>query len=115
VLSECTKLANLGIKEIHFLGQNVNAYCGKAENNTHADLADLLSATADIIGIDKLRFTTSHPAAFSDRLLEVFAKESKVVNHLHLPVQSGSNRILKAMRRNYSIEEYKEKFINYAK
>lgn len=108
ILEECRILARQGVKEIHFLGQNVNDFqCTK--KNTSNDLASLLYAASDISEIKRLRFTTSHPAAFSDRLIEVFAKEPKLVNHLHLPIQSGSNRILELMRRGYTKEEYKNK------
>jgi len=104
VLTECEILASQGVKEIHFLGQNVNAY--KADDK---NLADLIRETAKIPGILRLRFTTSHPADFSERLIEVFADTPTLANHLHLPVQHGSNRILEAMRRNYTVLEYKEK------
>jgi len=104
VINECTKLSSQGVKEIHFLGQNVNAYRYKTK-----DLTDLLSKVAEDKNIARLRFTTSHPTSFSKRLMTAFANEPKIVNHLHLPVQSGSNRILKVMRRNYTTEQYKEK------
>ncbi|OGT07392.1 MAG: tRNA (N6-isopentenyl adenosine(37)-C2)-methylthiotransferase MiaB [Gammaproteobacteria bacterium GWE2_37_16] len=109
IIRECQQLAEQGVKEIHLLGQNVNAYCDKDSTEKTQDLADLLIAAARIENIARLRFTTSHPAVFSEHLLEVFATEPKVVNHLHLPVQSGCNRILNLMRRGYTVEEYKEK------
>ena len=104
VIHECTELALQGVTEINLLGQNVNAYCDKGK-----DLADILYALAKNKDILRIRFMTSHPKFFSERLLEAFRLEPKIVNHLHLPVQSGSNTILKAMRRGYTVEANKDK------
>lgn len=109
VLQEISELAQQGVKEINLLGQNVNAYSGIAANNHPSTLAELLLKIAEIPNIQRIRFTTSHPAAFTDDLIQAYAAEPKIVNHLHLPVQSGSNRILKLMRRGYTAEEYIEK------
>ena len=105
VLTEIKNLTNKGAKEIHLLGQNVNAYC---DPNTQATLANLIHATAKIEQVKRIRFTTSHPAEFGDDLIALFATESKLAKHLHLPIQSGSNRILKLMRRGYTREDYQE-------
>lgn len=112
VITEVKSLAALGAKEINLLGQNVNNYRGimRSEKSAKtADLATLLYACAEIDGIIRLRFTTSHPAHFGAELIEAFANIPNLANHLHLPVQSGSNRILEAMRRGYTREEYIEK------
>jgi tRNA-2-methylthio-N6-dimethylallyladenosine synthase len=109
VLDECKKLIEQGVKEIHLLGQNVNAYAGTLESGGQADLSDLIAAIAAIKEVLRIRFTTSHPAVFSERLLQSFASQPKLVNHLHLPVQSGSDHILQAMRRGYTHAEYEEK------
>lgn len=108
VIQECSYLANNGVKEITFLGQNVNDYQGVRKDKKTTSLATLIYEVAKIDNIKRIRFTTSHPASFGDELIEAY-HESKLVNHLHLPVQSGSNKILKAMRRNYTVEEFKEK------
>ena len=108
ILNEAKNLSEQGVKEIHLLGQNVNHYCGKKENGGSADLVDLLYALHDLPQIERIRFTTSHPGYFFDRLLEAYRDLPKLVNHLHLPVQSGSNRILKLMRRTYTREQYGE-------
>jgi len=108
VLTEIAGLAEQGVKEINLLGQNVNAYRGKMGDTTElADLALLLEYCAEIPGIERLRFTTSHPNEFSPRLIEAFGKVPKLVNHLHLPVQHGSDRILMAMKRGYTALEFK--------
>jgi tRNA-2-methylthio-N6-dimethylallyladenosine synthase len=109
VLVEIMQLAQQGVREIHLLGQNVNDYRGKMENGEFADLALLIHYIAALDDVMRIRFTTSHPMAFNQHLIDVFAQESKLVNHLHLPVQSGSDRILAAMKRNYTALEYKSK------
>jgi tRNA-2-methylthio-N6-dimethylallyladenosine synthase len=108
VLAEIRVLAKQGVREINLLGQNVNAYRGEMADGEIADFALLLHAVAAIEGIDRLRFTTSHPMEFTDELIEAFAEIPQLVNHLHLPVQSGSNAILKAMKRGHVIDDYKE-------
>lgn len=109
VIAEVVALAEQGVREIHLLGQNVNAYRVRLDDGGKADLASLLRSVAAVKGIDRIRFTTSHPAEFSDRLIEAFATIPQLVSHLHLPVQSGSNRILALMRRRHTREEYIEK------
>jgi tRNA-2-methylthio-N6-dimethylallyladenosine synthase len=102
------ELALKGVKEITLLGQNVNAYLGKMGHTSElADFALLLDYVAEIPGIERIRYTTSHPKEFSQRLIDAYGKISKLVNHVHLPVQSGSDRILMAMKRGYSALEYK--------
>ncbi|MGN6830296.1 tRNA (N6-isopentenyl adenosine(37)-C2)-methylthiotransferase MiaB [Paucibacter sp. M5-1] len=108
VLTEIAGLADQGVMEINLLGQNVNAYRGKmGDTAEYADLALLLEYAAEIPGIQRLRFTTSHPNEFSQRLVEAYAKVPQLVNHLHLPVQHGSDRILMAMKRGYTALEFK--------
>ena len=108
VLTEITGLADQGVLEINLLGQNVNAYRGKmGDSGEYADLALLLEYAAEIPGIQRLRFTTSHPNEFSQRLIEAYGKIPQLVNHLHLPVQHGSDRILMAMKRGYTALEFK--------
>lgn len=109
VIHEIFTLTEQNVKEITLLGQNVNDYRGPRHDGSIADLATLIHYIAAIDGIERIRFTTSHPAAFSDNLIAAFAEESKLANHLHLPVQSGSDRILAAMKRNYTVLEYKAK------
>ena len=110
VLREITRLAGKGIREINLLGQNVNAYRGSLKDGDQvADLAYLISLMADIKGIDRIRYTTSHPVEFSDSLIEVYSEVPALVNHLHLPVQSGSDRILAKMKRGYTVLEYKSR------
>jgi len=109
VLAEVAQLAAQGVKEITLLGQNVNAYRGEMHEGEGADLALLLDYVAEMPGIERIRFTTSHPLEFSDRLIEAYARIPKLVSHLHLPVQSGSDRILAAMKRGYTALEYKAK------
>ena len=110
VLREMTRLAEKGVREINLLGQNVNAYRGSLQDGDQvADLAYLISLMADINGIDRIRYTTSHPVEFSDSLIEVYAEVPALVNHLHLPVQSGSDRILAKMKRGYTVLEYKSR------
>lgn len=108
VLAEIRILAKQGVREINLLGQNVNAYRGEMEDGEIADFSLLLHAVAAIEGIDRLRFTTSHPMEFTDELIEAFAEIPQLVNHLHLPVQSGSNSILQKMKRGHVIDDYKE-------
>ncbi len=108
VLVEVAGLADQGVKEITLLGQNVNAYLGKmGDTNEIADFALLLEYVSDIPGIERIRFTTSHPNEFTPRLIEAYAKLPKLVSHLHLPVQHGSDKILMAMKRGYTAMEYK--------
>lgn len=109
VITEIAQLVAQGVREVNLLGQNVNDYRGLRHDGSIADLALLIHYVAAIDGIERIRFTTSHPAAFSQNLIDVFAEEPKLVNHLHLPVQSGSDRILAAMKRNYTVLEYKSK------
>ena len=108
VLVEVAGLADQGVKEVTLLGQNVNAYRGRMGGSTDiADFALLLEYVHDIPGIERIRYTTSHPNEFTQRLVEVYGKLPKLVNHLHLPVQHGSDRILMAMKRGYTAIEYK--------
>ena len=109
VLAECYQLAKQGVREINLLGQNVNDYRGPLHSGDIADLALLIHYIAAIEGIDRIRFTTSHPLAFSDNLINAFAEVPELANHLHLPVQSGSDRILAAMKRGYTALEFKSK------
>ena len=109
VLAEVASLAEQGVKEVNLLGQNVNDYRGPLHEGGIADLALLISYVAEIDGIERIRFTTSHPLAFSDSLIQAYADIPKLANHLHLPVQSGSDHILAAMKRNYTALEYKSK------
>lgn len=109
VLNECQELADQGVREVNLLGQNVNAYRGDLIDGDVADLAELIRRVAAIDGIDRVRFTTSHPVEFSDSLIDVYAEVPELVNHLHLPVQSGSDRILMAMKRGHTALEYKSK------
>lgn len=109
VLAECYQLATQGVREINLLGQNVNDYRGPMHTGEIADLALLIQYVAAIQGIDRIRFTTSHPLAFSDNLINAFAEVPELANHLHLPIQSGSDRILTLMKRGYTALEYKSK------
>ncbi|MDX1453090.1 MAG: tRNA (N6-isopentenyl adenosine(37)-C2)-methylthiotransferase MiaB [Oleiphilaceae bacterium] len=109
VLKEIAHLAHEGVREVNLLGQNVNAYQGEDENGDLVDLAELITLVAAIDGIDRIRFTTSHPVEFSDSLIDVYAEVPELVSHLHLPVQSGSDRILAAMKRGHMALEYKSK------
>ncbi|RDI40190.1 tRNA (N6-isopentenyl adenosine(37)-C2)-methylthiotransferase MiaB [Aquicella lusitana] len=109
VLAEIVSLTEQGVKEVNLLGQNVNDYRGPTHEGGIADLAELIEYVAAIEGIERIRFTTSHPVAFSNRLIQAFADVPQLVNHLHLPVQSGSDRILAAMKRGYTALEYKAK------
>jgi tRNA-2-methylthio-N6-dimethylallyladenosine synthase len=108
VLTEIAGLADQGVKEVTLLGQNVNAYRGKMGDTAEiADFALLIEYVAEIPGIARIRYTTSHPNEFTQRLIEVYGKVPQLVSHLHLPVQHGSDRILMAMKRNYTAMEYK--------
>ncbi len=108
VLVEVAGLADQGVKEVTLLGQNVNAYQGKMGDTSEiADFALLLEYVAEIPGIERIRFTTSHPNEFTPRLIEAYAKIPQLVSHLHLPVQHGSDKILMAMKRGYTAMEYK--------
>ncbi|MBU6494157.1 MAG: tRNA (N6-isopentenyl adenosine(37)-C2)-methylthiotransferase MiaB [Burkholderiales bacterium] len=107
VLTEVAGLADQGVREVTLLGQNVNAYRGAMGQREIADFALLIEYVAEIPGIERIRYTTSHPKEFSSRLIETYAKVPKLVNHLHLPVQHGADRILSAMKRGYTVLEYK--------
>ena len=108
VLVEVAGLADQGVKEVTLLGQNVNAYRGKMGSTAEiADFALLIEYVADIPGVERIRYTTSHPNEFTQRLIDVYDKVPKLVSHLHLPVQHGSDRILMAMKRGYTAMEYK--------
>ncbi len=107
VLTEVAELALQGVKEITLLGQNVNAYRALTEDKETADFALLLDYVAEIPGIERIRYTTSHPKEFTQRLIDTYATNPRLVNQVHLPVQSGSDRILAAMKRGYTVLEYK--------
>ncbi|MFE8072135.1 tRNA (N6-isopentenyl adenosine(37)-C2)-methylthiotransferase MiaB [Marinobacteraceae bacterium S3BR75-40.1] len=109
VLAEVAQLAAQGVREINLLGQNVNAYWGETHDGDTMDLAELITFIASIDGIDRIRYTTSHPVEFSDALIDVYAEVPELVSHLHLPVQSGSDRILAQMKRGHTALEYKSK------
>jgi len=109
VLHEIEALAAQGVREVTLLGQNVNAYAGPMEDGTLADLSTLIHYVAAIDGVERIRFTTSHPLDFNDSLIEAYANVPKLNNYLHLPVQSGSDRILAAMKRGHTVLEYKQK------
>lgn len=109
IITEIVELADQGVKEITLLGQNVNAYRGIMHTGNTADLAMLIEYVAAVKGIDRIRYTTSHPVEFSDNLIAAYEKVPELVNHLHLPVQSGSDRILSLMKRGHTILEYKAK------
>ena len=107
VLREVEALVAQGVGEITLLGQNVNAYRGELDDGETMDLAFLLQALAEMEGVQRLRYTTSHPKEMTQRLIDMYASTPKLVSHLHLPVQSGSDRILAAMKRGYTVLEYK--------
>ena len=109
VIAEVVSLAGQGVREVNLLGQNVNAYRGQMDDGDIADLALLIHYVAAIEGIDRIRYTTSHPVEFSDNLIDAYATVPELVNHLHLPVQSGSDRILSMMKRGHSVIEYRHK------
>ncbi len=107
VMHDVAVLAAQGVKEVTLIGQNVNAYCGAAEGDDTVDFAYLLQAIAALPDIARIRYTTSHPKDMSQRLIDVYATTPKLVSHLHLPVQSGSDRVLAAMKRGHTVLEYK--------
>lgn len=111
VLAEIAELAALGVAEVTLLGQNVNAYLGAIDRNDPdagtADFTTLLELVSEIEGIERIRYTTSHPREFTQRLIDAYGRLPKLVNHVHLPVQSGSDRVLAAMKRGYTCLEYK--------
>lgn len=109
VITEIAQLTAQGVREVTLLGQNVNAYRGVMHNQEIADLALLITYIAEMDGIERIRFTTSHPMEFSPRLIQAYAEIPKLANHLHLPVQSGSDRILNLMKRGHTVLEYKSK------
>src|SRR6201996_6779259 len=109
VLEEVRQLARQGVQEITLLGQNVNAYAGPMADGAVVDLATLIHHVAAVPGIERIRFTTSHPLEFTDSLIEAYANVPQLANHLHLPVQSGSDRVLSLMKRGYTALEFKEK------
>ena len=109
VITEVVELAEQGVREVNLLGQNVNAYRGATHDGDTADLAELIRNVAAVEGIDRIRFTTSHPVEFTDSLIEVYDEVPELVSHLHLPVQSGSDKILMAMKRGHTAIEYKSK------
>lgn len=109
VMAEVRHLARHGVREINFLGQNVNAYQGSRDGDAPVDLAELITLTAQIPGIDRIRFTTSHPVEFTDSLVDAYLDVPELVSHLHLPVQSGSDHVLSAMKRGHTAAEYVEK------
>ena len=109
VIAEISHLASQGVREVNLLGQNVNSFQGETHDGDIMDLAELITLVAAIDGIDRIRFTTSHPVEFTDSLIDVYADVPELVSHLHLPVQSGSDRILAAMKRGHMVLEYKSK------
>ena len=109
ILAEIRGLGDLGVSEITLLGQNVNAYRGPTDTGQISDLAALIRQVADIEAIKRVRFITSHPVEFNDSLIEAYADVPKLANFLHLPVQSGSDRILRRMKRGYTVAQYTEK------
>ena len=109
VVAEVASLAEQGVREVNLLGQNVNAYQGLMDDGDYADLSLLIHYVAAIEGIDRIRYTTSHPVEFSDSLIDAYASVPELVNHLHLPVQSGSDRVLMMMKRGHTMLEYKHK------
>lgn len=109
VIAEVAQLAAQGVREVTLLGQNVNAYLGIDEDGADADLATLIHYVAAIDGIERIRFTTSHPAQFSDPLIQAFAEVSELADHVHLPVQSGSDRVLAMMKRGYAVADFEQR------
>jgi tRNA-2-methylthio-N6-dimethylallyladenosine synthase len=109
VMDEIRSLAAQGVREINLLGQNVNAYRGPMDDGTLCDLGTLIYCVAEVAGIERIRFTTSHPVEFNDSLIEAYRDVPQLANYLHLPVQAGSDRILAAMKRGYTALEYKQK------
>ncbi|HMB73937.1 MAG TPA: tRNA (N6-isopentenyl adenosine(37)-C2)-methylthiotransferase MiaB, partial [Gammaproteobacteria bacterium] len=111
VIAEAWQLAELGVREINLLGQNVNAYAGAVHGGGTADLATLIHYVAAIDGIERIRFTTSHPREFGDALIEAYREVPKLARYLHLPVQSGSDRVLELMKRGHRRAEYIDKML----
>jgi tRNA-2-methylthio-N6-dimethylallyladenosine synthase len=109
VIAEVASLAGQGVREVNLLGQNVNAYRGPMHDGQIADLATLIYYVAAVEGIDRIRFTTSHPVEFTDSLIQAYAEVPKLASYLHLPVQHGSDRVLAAMKRGHTVLEYKQK------
>ncbi len=109
VITEIVDLAEQGVREVNLLGQNVNAYRGPTHDGDIVDFADLIEYVAAIDGIDRIRYTTSHPTEFSDKLIDVYGRVPELVSHLHLPIQHGSDRILSLMKRGHTTLEYKQK------
>ena len=109
VIAEVAALADQGVREVNLLGQNVNAYRGPMHNGEIADLATLIYYVAAVDGIDRIRFTTSHPVEFTDSLIQAYAEVPELANYLHLPVQHGSDRVLARMKRGHTVLEYKQK------
>ncbi len=109
VIAEVFSLAERGVREVNLLGQNVNAYRGATHDGGIADFADLIELIAAIPGIGRIRYTTSHPVEFNDKLIDVYARVPQLVSHLHLPIQSGSDRVLAMMKRGHTVLEYKSK------
>jgi len=109
VILEVAELAEQGVKEITLLGQNVNGYRGPMADGSICDLAMLVEFVAEIEGIERIRYTTSHPLEFSDALIEAYARVPKLANHLHLPVQSGSDSVLALMKRGYTADHFRER------
>ncbi|MDH3863356.1 MAG: tRNA (N6-isopentenyl adenosine(37)-C2)-methylthiotransferase MiaB [Gammaproteobacteria bacterium] len=109
VIAEVVQLAEQDVREINLLGQNVNAYQGPMHDGSIADLATLIYYVAAVEGVDRIRFTTSHPVEFTDSLVQAYAEVPKLANYLHLPVQHGSDRILSLMKRGHTVLEYKQK------
>jgi tRNA-2-methylthio-N6-dimethylallyladenosine synthase len=107
VIADVAELAEKGVKEVTLLGQNVNAYRGEMTDGEDADFALLLHYLAEVPGIERIRYTTSHPLEFTQRLIDAYGTIPKLVSQLHLPVQSGSDRVLAAMKRGYTVLEYK--------
>ncbi len=107
VMQEVVQLAAQGVREINLLGQNVNAFRGDIDGD-HADLAELIHYVSEVDGIERIRFTTSHPVEFTQRLIDAFAEVPELVDHLHLPVQSGSDRVLALMKRGHTAADYRE-------
>ena len=109
MILEVAELAEQGVKEITLLGQNVNGYRGPMEDGSVCDLAMLVEFVAEIEGIERIRYTTSHPLEFSDALIEAYARVPKLANYLHLPVQSGSDAVLDQMKRGYTADHFRER------
>ena len=109
VVREVVQLADKGVREVNLLGQNVNAYRGELQDEQVADLAYLIATVAAVPGIDRIRYTTSHPVEFTDSLIDLYGEVPELVSHPHLPVQSGSDRILAKMKRGHTVLEYKSK------